>query len=95
MSEPVNYLVLSQLRLVAQLARSEASSLLVGRTVRYKGWLTGGVQRTGTIVQVIELGSAREGRLGIAVGVAVDRLDGRPGHLVDTWYGDLGAMEIL
>lgn len=87
---------LESLRIDAFLARMEAQHLLRGRHVRFKGWLTGGAQRTGTITEVTYLGGPpRTGHLGIAVGVAVDRLDGRAGHLVDTWYGDLGAMEIL
>lgn len=84
-------------RLIFEHAYAEAAimTLLKGRKVRFKGWFTGGVQRTGTIVS-----AQIHGKL-VTLGVDVDRIDGRPGFarregvLADSWYGPADSVEVM
>lgn len=75
-------------------AESYIRDRLRGRKVRFKGWFTGGIQRTGTIVEAVIHGKH------VSLGVDVDRIDGRPGFarregvLADTWYGPVDSVEV-
>ncbi len=87
----IDYARLTLLQQQIKVAEAELRAELYGRKVRFKAWLMGGKQRTGTINYVY---SGRKS-VGITIGVAVDRIDGPDGTLVDTWYGDLSAVEVL
>lgn len=86
---------LSRLVLDHKMAEVEVNDALRGRKVRFRGWLIGGQQRTGTIVSATIWGGK------VAVGVDVDRVDGRPGFtrregvLADTWYGSVESVEVV
>lgn len=77
------------------LTQSEVRRLLYGRKVRFRALLLNGIQRTGTIKSAQVSGSRTGKRSGISIEVAVDRMDGREGVLVESWWGDLNAVEIM
>lgn len=91
----VDYVRLDSLRQDALAAEGEIKRLLVGRKVAFKGWRVAGKFRTGVINHATIGSSGPPFRLGFGIGVAVDREDGRPGSLADTWYGDLNAVNII
>lgn len=91
----VDYEQLEALRQAVALAHSEINRLMYGKKVRFKAWSVAGEPRTGTIISAIPRTYRTKGKLGIAVGVMVDRVDGRVGALGDPWYGDLKAVEII
>jgi hypothetical protein len=76
-------------RIVQQvrLLNEEAGHHLIGRRVALKRKLNG-LKRTGAICWV----SVATRRIG--VGVEVDRLDGKPGVLPDTYYCSLDGVEV-
>jgi hypothetical protein len=76
-------------------ANAEVRRLLYGRKVRFKALLLNGIPRTGTIKSAIISDNRGPKRLGVSVEVAVDRMDGRPGVLGESWWGDLIALEVL
>lgn len=84
-------------RLIFEHAYAEAGirDAFKGKKVRFKGWFTGGIQRTGTIVEAVIHGKH------VSLGVDVDRIDGRPGFsrregvLADTWYGPVDSVEVI
>lgn len=96
---PLNYEELRGFRTEIMLLESGIRDVLYGRKVRFKALLLNGTQRTGTITDATSgpksPESARIPRMGITIAVAIDRLDGRPGVLADTWYGDLLSVEVL
>lgn len=84
----VSHDLLEKLRGDILVLQLRVRDILIGRTVKFRSWLWDGRPRTGVITDV----SVMNGR--ISIGVAVDRVDGRVGFLVDTWYGALASVEV-